>query len=36
MKVYVIHGDPIPLARPRMGVRRIFDSQKNQKLYARH
>lgn len=35
MKVYVIPGDPIPLARPRFSnYRRVYDSQKNIKLTA--
>lgn len=34
MKVFVIPGDPTPLARPRFYNRRIYDSQKNIKLVA--
>jgi len=33
--LYVISGNPIPLARARMCGRRIFDSQKQVKLHAR-
>jgi len=33
MKVYVIPGNPIPLARARLGrLNRVYDPQKNQKL----
>ena len=31
-KKYVIMGDPVPLARARLTVRRVWDSQKQQKL----
>jgi len=31
---YVIHGDPIPLARARYGQRKVWDSQKSLKLIA--
>lgn len=34
MKTYIIKGDPTPLARPRMGQKRMYDSQKNIKLIA--
>lgn len=34
MKLYVIDGDPIPLKRPRLSYRKVYDSQKNQKLLA--
>lgn len=30
--VYIIKGDPIPLARPRIGSSRLWDSQKHLKL----
>lgn len=30
--VYVINGDPIPLARARYGLKKVYDPQKNQKL----
>lgn len=33
-KHYVIEGDPIPLARARMGKQRMWDSQKQKKLYC--
>ena len=32
--LYVIMGDPVPLARPRFNVRSIYDAQKNKKLVA--
>jgi len=31
-KTYIIHGDPTPLARPRMGNSRVWDSQKHLKF----
>lgn len=34
MKVYVIPGNPVALARPRFARSRIFDSQKAEKLVA--
>lgn len=34
MKIFVIPGDPTPLARPRLSARKIYDSQKNVKLVA--
>ncbi len=34
MKIFVIPGDPTPLARPRFSHRKIYDSQKNLKLVA--
>lgn len=34
MKLYVIYGDPIPLARARFGNRRVFDCQKTEKLVS--
>lgn len=34
MKMFVIPGDPIPLARPRFHNRKIYDSQKNLKNVA--
>ncbi len=34
MKVYVIPGDPIALARARHGQRKVYDSQKHLKLVA--
>lgn len=33
-KLFVIPGDPTPLARPRFSHRRIYDSQKNIKVAA--
>jgi Holliday junction resolvase RusA-like endonuclease len=30
---YVVPGDPVPLARARMGNRRMWDTQKEQKLF---
>lgn len=33
-KIYIIKGDPTPLARPRMGQKRVYDPQKNLKLVA--
>lgn len=33
-KVYILTGDPIPLARARHGQRRVYDSQKPVKLIA--
>jgi Holliday junction resolvase RusA-like endonuclease len=30
--VYVIPGDPIPLARPRFGKKKVYDSQRAEKL----
>lgn len=33
-KIYVIKGDPTPLARARAGNRRVWDSQKQEKLVA--
>ena len=32
---YIIPGDPIPLARARVSNRRVFDSQREVKLYTR-
>lgn len=32
--IYVIHGNPIALARPRFSQSRVFDSQKAEKLVA--
>jgi Holliday junction resolvase RusA-like endonuclease len=34
MKIYIIPGDPTPLARPRLSHRKVYDSQKNIKLCA--
>lgn len=34
MLIYVIQGDPIALARPRVGYKKVYDSQKNLKLVA--
>lgn len=34
MKVFIIPGDPTPLARPRFTAKKIYDSQKNLKLVA--
>jgi len=34
MKVYILPGDPIPLARARVGKRSVWDSQKQLKLVA--
>lgn len=34
MKTYIIPGSPIALARPRFAHRKIYDSQKNVKLFA--
>ena len=34
MKVYTLPGDPIPLARARVGKRSVWDSQKQLKLIA--
>lgn len=34
MKIFVIPGDPTPLARPRFSHRKIYDSQKNIKTIA--
>jgi len=34
MKVFVIAGDPTPLARPRFSHKRVYDSQKNIKIVA--
>jgi Holliday junction resolvase RusA-like endonuclease len=31
-KIYIINGNPIPLARPRMGQGHVYDSQKKEKL----
>lgn len=31
---YIIKGDPVPLARPRFHMRRVYDSQKHKKLVA--
>lgn len=31
---YIILGDPVPLARPRLTAKKIYDSQKHQKLIA--
>ena len=34
MKIFIIPGDPTPLARPRLSAKKIYDSQKNLKLVA--
>ena len=34
MKIFIIPGDPTPLARPRFYKKKIYDSQKNIKLIA--
>jgi len=34
MKIFIIPGDPTPLARPRFSHKKIYDSQKNLKLIA--
>lgn len=31
-RTYILPGNPIPLARPRLGHRKVWDSQKNLKL----
>ena len=33
-QVYIIAGDPTPLARPRLGKRKVYDPQKNLKTVA--
>ena len=32
--VYIIKGDPIALARPRVGGKKVYDAQKHEKLVA--
>lgn len=34
MKLYVLLGNPIPLARARFGHRKVYNSQKNEQLIA--
>jgi len=31
-RCYILHGDPIPLARPRRGLNKLWDAQKQLKL----
>lgn len=33
--IYILKGDPIPLARPRFSKDVVYDSQKNQRMYYR-